>query len=214
MGTQETVTLALTPRSVHKKKVRALRREGIIPAVVYGKGFDTAMVQVGRRDFENACRKTHRAAIIDAGLEGKKLPVLIQAIQRNPLSGDILHIDFLKVDLSQEVTVEVQLVFVGTSPAEKDGLGKIGHEATSISIKCPAAHIPSEIEVDLSAIADKHDVIHASDLKLPEGAGLAHGVSEDKVIAILAQTRAAEAAAEEAAPEEGAEAAAPESSES
>lgn len=213
MGTQETVTLALTPRSVHKKKVRALRREGIIPAVVYGKGFDTAMVQVGRRDFENAYRKTHGAVIIDAGLEGKKLPVLIQAVQRDSLSGDILHIDFLKVDLRQEVTVEVPLVFTGTSPAEKDGLGKIGHEATSISIKCPAAHIPSEIEVDLSAIVDKHDVIHASNLKLPEGAGLAHGVSEDKVIAILVQTRAAEAAAEAEA-EKGAEAAASESSES
>jgi large subunit ribosomal protein L25 len=206
MGTQETVTLELIPRSVHKKKVRALRREGIIPAAVYGKGFDTALVQVGLRDFEKVYRKTHGAAVIDASLEGRKLPVLIHEVQRNAVSGEILHIDFLKVDLRQEVTVEVPLVFVGSSPAEKEGLGKIGHEATSISIRCLPSKIPSEIEVDVSAIVEKHDVIHASDLKLPEGVELAPGVSKDKAIAILAQARAAEAAPE-AAPEEGAPAA-------
>ncbi len=205
MGTQDNITLALTPRSVHKKKVRALRREGIIPAVVYGRGFDTTMVQVGQKDFEKAYKKTHGTAIINAGIEGKKLPVLIHAIQRDSINGNILHVDFLKVDLRHEVTVDVPLVFVGDSPAEKEGKGKIGHEATSISLKCPPASIPSEIEVDISSIVDKHDVIHSSDLKLPEGVSLGHGVSEDKVIAVLVQAKfvetpaEAEAAAEEAA---------------
>lgn len=205
MGTQDNITLALTPRSVHKKKVRALRREGIIPAVVYGRGFDTTMVQVGQKDFEKAYKKTRGTAIINAGIEGKKLPVLIHAIQRDSINGNILHVDFLKVDLRHEVTVDVPLVFVGDSPAEKEGKGKIGHEATSISLKCPPASIPSEIEVDISSIVDKHDVIHSSDLKLPEGVSLGHGVSEDKVIAVLVQAKfvetpaEAEAAAEEAA---------------
>jgi large subunit ribosomal protein L25 len=201
MGTQDNVSLALTPRSVHKKKVRTLRREGIIPAVVYGRGFDTTMVQVGQKDFENAYKKTHGTAIIDAGLEGKKLPVLIHAIQRDNIKGNILHVDFLKVDMRHEVTVEVPLVFVGTSPAEKEGKGTVGHEANSISLKCPATNIPTEIEVDVSSIVDKHDVIHSSDLKLPEGINLGHGVSEDKVIAILVQAKFAEAPAEAAAEE-------------
>ncbi len=205
MGTQDTITLALTPRSVHKKKVRALRREGIIPAVVYGKGFDTTMVQVGQKDFEDAYKQTHGTAIINAGIEGKNLPVLVHAIQRDSIKGNILHVDFLKVDMSHEVTVDVPLVFVGTSPAEKEGKGTVGHETTSISLKCPATNIPSEIEVDVSSIVDKHDVIHSSDLKLPEGASLGHGVSEDKVIAILVQAKFAEAPTEaEAATEEAA----------
>ncbi len=205
MGTQDNITLALTPRSVHKKKVRALRREGIIPAVVYGRGFDTTTVQVGQKDFEKAYKKTHGTAIINAGIEGKKLPVLIHAIQRDSINGNILHVDFLKVDLRHEVTVDVPLVFVGDSPAEKEGKGKIGHEATSISLKCPPASIPSEIEVDISSIVDKHDVIHSSDLKLPEGVSLGHGVSEDKVIAVLVQAKFVEATAEaEAAAEEAA----------
>jgi len=175
MGTQDNITLALTPRSVHKKKVRALRREGIIPAVVYGRGFDSTMVQVRLKDFENAYKQTRGTAIINAGIEGKKLPVLIHAIQRDSLNENILHVDFLKVDLRHEVTVDVPLVFVGTSPAEKEGEGKIGQESTSISLRCLPTNIPSEIEVDVSAIVDKHDVIHSSDLKLPEGVSLGPG---------------------------------------
>ncbi|HON38306.1 MAG: 50S ribosomal protein L25 [Desulfomonilia bacterium] len=203
MGTQDNITLALTPRSVHKKKVRALRREGIIPAVIYGRGFETTMVQVPRKDFEKAYKQTHGAAIIHAGIGGKKLPVLIHAVQRDSIKGDILHVDFLKVDMRHEVTVDVPLVFVGESPAEKEGAGKVGREATSISLKCLPTDIPSEIVVDVSAIVDKHDVIRAADLKLPEGVSLGHGVSEDKVIAVLVQAKFAEAPVE-AAPEEAA----------
>ncbi len=201
METQDNISLALTPRSVHKKKVRALRREGIIPAVVYGRGFETIMVQVSQKDLEKAYKQTLGAAIINAGIEGKKLPVLIHAIQRDNIKGDILHVDFLKVDLRHEVTVDVPLVFMGESPAEKEGVGKIGREATSISLKCLPTDIPSEIEVDVSGIVDKHDVIRASDLKLPEDVVLGHGVSEDKVIAVLVQTKFAEAPAEAATEE-------------
>jgi large subunit ribosomal protein L25 len=201
MGTQEKVTLALAPRSIQKKKVRALRREGIIPAVVYGRGFETTLVQVPQKEFDTVYRQTHGTAIIDAGVGGKTLPVLIHAIQRDNLTGSVLHVDFLKVDLHREITVEIPLVFVGTSPAEKDGKGNVGHEATTITLKCSPTNIPTEIQVDVSTIVEKHDVIHASDLKLPEGASLGHGVSEDKVIAILGQTRTAPA---EGAPEEAA----------
>lgn len=208
MVTQEKITLALSPRTVQKKKVRALRREGIVPAVIYGKDVNAILVQVGKKDLELLYKKMHGTSIIEAGLEGKTFPVLIHQVQRDNMSGSITHVDFLKVDLKREVTVEIQLNFVGVSPAEKDGKGKVGHEATSITIKCSPTMIPSEIEVDVSGIKDKHDVIHASDLKLPEGASLGHGVSPDKVIAILGQAKMAEAAVP-AAGEEAAGAAAP-----
>lgn len=192
MGTKETFKLNLAPRSIQKKKVRALRRQGIIPCVIYGKGFETTSAQVTVKDFELVYKKTHGTNIIEASLDNKKLNVLIHDIQRDNLSQNILHVDFLKVDLKRDVTVEIPLAFVGESPAEKEGRGKIGHEATSISIKCSPTDIPSEIEVDVSSLIDKHDVIHASNLKLPEGSTLAHGVSEDKVIATLVPAKIAE----------------------
>ncbi|HNY64386.1 MAG TPA: 50S ribosomal protein L25 [Deltaproteobacteria bacterium] len=201
MGTQEKITLELASRTAQKKKVRALRRDGIIPAVLYGKGLESTLVQVKQKDLEIVYRKMHGTSIIDASLDGKNIPVLIHEVHRDTLKGEILHVDFLKVDLNREVTVEVPLVFVGVSPAEKEGRGKVGHEATSISIKCVPARIPSEIEVDVTGIVDKHDVIHASDLKLPEGATLGHGVSPDKVICHLSQAKLVEAAAPEAAEE-------------
>lgn len=203
METQEKISLSLAPRSTRKKKVRALRRDGIIPGVVYGKDAETDIIQVAKKDLELVYKKMRGgASIIDADLGGRKFPVLIHLVQRDNLTGNILHIDLLKVDLKREVTVEVPLVFVGESPAEKEGKGTVGHEATSIIIKCAPKKIPAEIEVDISTIRDKRDSIYAKDLKLPEGASLGHGVSEDKVIAILAQAKAAEAAS--AAAEEGA----------
>lgn len=215
MAKKETIALELTPRTLHKKKVRALRREGMIPAVIYGKDVDPKLVQVSKKDIEITYKKMHGTSIISAGLEGKTYPVLIHGVQRDNLTGSILHIDFLSVDPKREVTVEIPLVFVGTSPGEKEGKGKVGHEATSISIKCPPDKIPAEIEVDVSVIVDKHDVIHASDLKLPKSTSLAHGVSADKVIAHLSVgkfTEGEETPAPEAAGEGAAPAAAPEQS--
>jgi large subunit ribosomal protein L25 len=214
MGTKETLKLDLASRSVQKKKVRALRRQGIIPGVIYGKDFEPKLVQVKQKDFETVYKKSHGTAIIDAGLDGKTIHVLVQELQRDTISQKILHIDFHKVDLSRDVSVEIPLVFVGESPAEKEGTGKIGHEATSIYIKCSPKNIPSEIEVDVSTLQDKHDVIHASDLNLPEGSGLAHGVSEDKVIATVVPARFAEVEAEELPEEEEEAAAAAEEGES
>jgi large subunit ribosomal protein L25 len=206
MGTQEKINLTLPARTARKKKVRALRREGVIPGVVYGKGLTTRPVQVGSKDLDLVYRKMHGTSIIDASLEGETMPVLIHEVHRDKMTGSIIHVDFLKVDLTHDVTVEVPLVFVGMAPAEKEGRGKVGHEATTILIKCPPASIPAEISVDVTVIKDKHDVIHASDLKLPEGASLGHGVSPDKVIAHLSQAKFAEAGpvAEAAAAEEGA----------
>lgn len=207
MGTKETLKLDLASRSVLKKKVRALRREGIIPGAIYGKDFEPKLVQVKLKDFETVYKKSHGTAIIDAGLDGKTIHVLVQEIQRDNISQNILHIDFHKVDLRRDVSVEIPLVFVGESPAEKEGKGKVGHETTSIHIKCSPKNIPSEIEVDISTLQDKHDVIHASDLNLPKGSSLAHGVSEDKVIATVVPVKFVEVEAEEI-PEEGEEAAA------
>jgi large subunit ribosomal protein L25 len=198
MGTQEKIKLTLTTRTAQKKKVRALRREGIVPGVVCGKGLATMPIQVGEKDLELVYKKTHGTSIIDASLEGTAMPLLIHEIHRDKLNGSIIHVDFLKVDLTREVSVEIPLVFMGVAPAEKDGKGKVGHEATSILLKCQPTNIPEEITVDVSVIKDKHDVIHASDLKLPEGASLGHGVSPEKVIAHLSQAKFSETAVPEA----------------
>lgn len=206
MAAKEKLTLEISERELRKKKVSKLRRQGVIPGIIHGKDFDPIHVQVDERTFEQLHRKAHGTSLVNLELSGKTIQVLIHAVHRDKLRGNPIHVEFLKVEANRQVTVDVPLVFVGVSPGEKEGKGKVTHEETSIHLKCSPADIPSEIVVDVSGIIDKHDVIHASDLKLPEGVALGHGVSEKKVIASLVTTRAAEA---EVAPEAEAGAAAP-----
>lgn len=205
MASKEKFSLEVAGRTLRKKKVGQLRRQGIIPGVIHGKDFEQVQVQVNEREFELLYRKAHGTSLVDMNVDGKTIQVLIHDVQRDKLKGTALHIEFLKIDPNREVSVDVPLHFIGVSPAEKEGKGKVAHEETSIHLKCSPADIPSEIQVDISVILDKHDVIHASDLILPEGVHLAHGVSEKKVIASLQVTRVVEAAP--AAEEEAAAAA-------
>lgn len=205
MSSKETLKLDVSERSLRKKKVGKLRREGIIPGIIHGKDFEQQFVQVDALAFEKIYKKSHGNALVTLNLGGKSIQVLIHSTQKDKLSYKIDHIEFLKIDMNRDVTVDVPLVFVGVSPGEKEGKGKVAHEEMSIHLKCSPDKIPSEITVDVSGIVDKHDVIHASDLILPEGVALAHGVSEKKIIATLSTTKVSEAAAAE----EGAEGAAP-----
>jgi large subunit ribosomal protein L25 len=194
MAAKEKLTLEVGERTLRKKKVGKLRREGIIPGIVHGIDFEPVHVQVDERTFELLYRKAHGTSLVNLNIAGKTILVLIHAVVRDKLKGTPVHIEFLKIDPNRQVTVDVPLIFVGESPGEKEGKGKVAHEETSIHLKCSPADIPSGIEVDISGIHDKHDVIHASDLKLPEGVHLAHGVSEKKVIASLVTARIVEAA--------------------
>jgi large subunit ribosomal protein L25 len=203
MAAKQKLTLEVTERGLRKKKVGKLRREGIIPGIIHGKDFEPVHVQVDERIFEQLYRKSHGTSLVNLKLDGRTIQVLIHAVQRDKLKGSVVHIEFLKIDPNRQVTVDVPLIFVGESPGEKEGKGKVAHEETSIHLKCSPADIPSSIEVDISGIKDKHDVIHASDLKLPERVHFAHGVSEKKVIAMLVTTRVVEV---EAAPVEAEEA--------
>ena len=196
MTAKQELTLEISERELRKKKVSKLRKQGVIPGIIHGKDFEPIHVQVDERTFEQLYRKAHGTSLVNLALDGKTIQVLIHAVHRDKLRGDAIHVEFLKVDPNRQVTVNVPLVFVGVSPGEKEGKGKVTHEETSIHLKCSPADIPSEIVVDVSGIIDKHDVIHASDLKLPEGVNLGHGVSEKKVIASLVTTRVAEAAPE------------------
>ncbi|HPC46900.1 MAG TPA: 50S ribosomal protein L25 [Deltaproteobacteria bacterium] len=198
MAAHGTFTLEVAERELRKKKVGKLRRQGLVPGVVHGKGFEPVFVQVDEHDFELLYRKAHTTSIVNLKSGRQSEKVLIHNVSRDKLTGRPVHIEFLKVDPNRQVTVEVPIVFTGTSPAEKEGRGKITHEETTIRLRCTPADIPEAIEVDVSVIKDKHDVIHAGDLRLPQGVTLGHGVNEKKVIASLVAARAVEAA--EAAP--------------
>ncbi|MBN1635976.1 MAG: 50S ribosomal protein L25 [Deltaproteobacteria bacterium] len=189
-------TLNISKREVLHKKVSKLRRDGIIPAVVYGKGFDSIPVQIDAREFESVYKHLHTTSIINLKLGSKNIQVLIHSLQKDKIKDRILHVDFMKVVAKEPVTVEVPIVLVGISPVEELGVGKISQETISIHVKCLPADIPEEIEVDISQIQTKDDVIHVSDLNLSEKISLSSTQAEDAVIATVSLPRVAEVAME------------------
>ena len=102
--------LDVSKRTAMKKKVNALRRQDIIPGVIFGKGIESLPVQVRYKEFEQLFKKIHGTSMFDLNVEGESMKALVQSLQRDKFSHKIRHIDFHKVDLKEKVAVEVPLV--------------------------------------------------------------------------------------------------------
>ncbi len=202
-------TLSARPRDVRGKAVAHLRKEGSLPAVVYGAGVESHNVMLDAREFETLRRRAGRHAVIDLTIEGdgKVQPVLLQSIQEHPVNRHPLHVDLLVVDLSLERTSDVPLVFVGTSDAVAKQGGVMLHLRDAVLVRAKPDDLPSGIELDITPLVDFEVTLHASDLVMPAGVTLVTDPSE--ALARVQQPRVEEeptaAVAAEGA-EEGAEA--------
>src|SRR5512137_2385083 len=127
MPAKKTITLEVSDRSLRKKKVEKLRRQGLIPGIIHGKDFEPLHVQVDETAFEQVYKRSRGTSLVNLKLDDKTIQVLIHTIQKDKLSHAVRHVEFLKIDLNRQVTVEVPLVFVGESIGEKEGKGKVTH---------------------------------------------------------------------------------------
>jgi large subunit ribosomal protein L25 len=187
-----------------KGSARSLRRQGMIPAVVYGKGIDPCPLSVTPKDLQAALGTDAGWNVLitlkGAGaLDGKV--VILKDLQADPVRGDALHVDFQAIDLGKKVHVMVPIHPQGKSEGEKQGGGLelIRHE---LEVICLPTAIPAAIDVDVTPM-QIGDVVHVGDLALPDGVELAH---EGNYTILTITGRKAEAAeeAEEAAEGEAA----------
>src|SRR5690348_15996536 len=198
------IELSAEPRSVYGKHVRRLRREGIIPANIYGHGASRA-IQAPARALERLLAHGGRTGVIAISFDGRSETALLKSLQRDPRSGQILHIDFQAVSMEEQVTSVVPIRFVGESIAVTRLEGVMTHARNDLHVTARAADLPDAVEVDVSSITELHGAIHVSDL--PAAGSYAITDPGDEVLAIvLPPKREAEAELEEA----GAEQAAPE----
>lgn len=154
--------LMAEPREVHGKKVKALRREGLIPGVVYGPVVDgTVSVSVNSRDFNKFFMAHGHSTIFTIKWDGGSQPVLVREVQRDPVRQDILHIDFFapNMNVTLRQSVAVQLIHA----AEVNG-GMLQHALNEIEVEALPANLPSEIQVDVSGLTEIGNSIHVSDL--------------------------------------------------
>lgn len=165
----ETVTLNAKSRSVIGKRVRDLRDQSLIPAVIYGHGVEARNLAVEYLPFEKALAKAGESSLIDLAIDGAApVKVMIKDVQLHPLSSRIIHVDLRQVKLTEKLEADIEFNFVGEAPALKVG-GILVKSMDSISVRClPTALVPS-INVDLSVLKNIGDSIKTRDIVLPEG---------------------------------------------
>lgn len=155
-------------RTVVGKQVKTLRKRGLIPAVVYGKGMKNINVEVSAGDFEKLYLQVGQSTIVDLTTgDQKPSKVLITDVHRHPLTEQISHIDLYQVDMSEKMKAKVPLVFVGESKAVKELGAVLTKTLQEMEVECLPQDLPHQIEVSLGSLVDFGDIIRVSDISLP-----------------------------------------------
>lgn len=205
----DTQKIAIKPRTLTGKRVSRLRRAGVLPGVVFGLHKDSTPVETDMHSFELGYRKWGNTTLVSLeGLSDGEVPALIHDVTRSTLTGRLLHVDFLRVSLTEKVHAAVPLHFVGESPAVKGG-GVLVHAKSEINVEAFPQDIPHAIEVDLTKLLEIDDSLYVRDLVVEAGKVEILDEADELVVRVVPVRVEEEAPAPAAAVEgeEGAEAA-------
>ncbi len=196
------VLTAQTGRPTGSPAARRMRKADVIPGVLYGHGMAPVSVAVERRELRHALSGAAGVnTVLDLTVDGTVYPAIVKELQRHPVRRNVTHIDFIQVNLDEEITVSVPLRLDGEAIAVQQGGGLVDPAVDSIEVVTTPRRIPDEFVVDISAM-QMDTVIRLSDLSMPEGV-TATGDPESPVVTVL--TMRAEMAEIEAADAEVAE---------
>ncbi len=165
---EERLMITAEPRTIVGKKVKQLRRTGMIPAVIYGQK-ESVNIQLENLALRRLLRQAGSTHLIDVSLGKSKRIVLVREIQSHVTRGDLVHVDFIEVDMKVMITAEADLVVVGESKPAAEGLGVATLTLRSVEIESLPDALVSEIEVDFTKIETPDDVIYVGDLVVPDG---------------------------------------------
>jgi large subunit ribosomal protein L25 len=165
------IELSATTRNVLGKKVRFLRRQGITPANLYGHNVKSSALQIDTVDIKHTLAKAGKSSLVALKVDDAKKPqmVIVREIQREPLTGDLLHVDLYQVKMAEKIKLEVPLLFTGEASAVKDRGGILVQNMNSIEVECLPANMPHSIEVDITVLEEIDQAVHVSDISVPEG---------------------------------------------
>jgi large subunit ribosomal protein L25 len=164
----EKISLSAEPREVVGKKVKQLRRDGWIPAVIYGQ-VEPVKIQLENGPLRRVLREAGSSALLDIAIGDDHRTVLVRNIQQHATRGDLIHIDFFEVNMMVSVHATADLVPVNTASPEEEGEGTAVMELRSVDIEALPDDLVSEIEVDLSMLKEIHDQILVEQLSIPKG---------------------------------------------
>lgn len=191
------ILLTAEPRQVIGKQVKAMRRTGTIPAILYGSHLDqTVPLKIDEKTLKTVVSKAGRNRLIKLTVDsGSPRLVLARQVQREPISGKILHVDFQEVSLTEKITTEISLILIGTSPAVTRGDGLLIHGLDAVQVRVlPGDLIPS-IEVDVTGLESLNQSLFVKDLKVSDKIEILTGADEmiAKVVPVKEEVIAVEA---------------------
>ncbi len=197
--TKNTKTISAEKRE-EKGRVRDIE---LIPAVVYGPKRESTSIAINQKEFFELYKEAGESTLIDLDIKGesKKTVVLIYDTQKDPLSGEVIHVDFYEPNLKEKVEAEIPLKFVGESPAVKELNGTLVKNVYSLDVKALPQNLPHEIEVNIETLKTFDDVITVEDMKLDSGVEIVQ--DKDMVLAMISQPEDVEAELEKAIDEDG-----------
>ena len=162
-------SLSAAPRSTTGKgAARSLRRDGQVPAIIYGHAREPQSLAINTRELERLLERISAAStVVDLSVDGRTSRTLIREIQRHPFKRTIAHVDFQELEAGEKVTVNLPLVVVGTAAGVREG-GVLDQVLRELSIEVDPANMPNHIDVDVSELTIGHS-IHVGELTLPPG---------------------------------------------
>ena len=196
--TSDKIVLDVQKREINGKKVKQLRKEGILPANIYGKDFVSQAISLNTHDFLKTYKEAGETQLIYLNLDKKEIPVLMHNLQLHSVSGHPLHVDFRKIDLTKKIEAHVPLKFINESPAVHQNKGDMLTILNALTVEALPGSIPHDIEIDISILNEVDDEIRIKDLKTVAG----YSVKDDpeSVIVKIAEHKE-EVIAPEPAPE-------------
>ncbi|WKZ34805.1 MAG: 50S ribosomal protein L25 [Anaerolineales bacterium] len=204
------VVLKAVRRDVVGKQVKALRRAGQLPAVIYGRHLEPISISLEAHSTGLIMNKLTSSTLVTIELDGKEYPTLVRERQRNYIKGNLTHVDFLAVDLKENIRATVSVHFVGISPAVKDYNGVLVKNLEKLEVECLPTDLPERITVDISILKQIGDGIRVRDVDVALSDKIVVLNDQDEMVAVVTAEKVEEAVVTPAVEVVAAEGAAPE----
>ena len=183
-------TLSAEPREETGKQVGRLRRDGKVPAVLYGHGVKPRNLTLVRGELERGYHKACGSTVVGIKLKDNEENALIQEVQHDPRTGRYLHADLYRVRMDEKINATVPLAFEGTSPAVRELDGTLLTNLNEVEVECLPGDLPSEIAVNIEVLATFEDTITVADLKVADGVDI--HAEDDASVATVTPPRSEE----------------------
>jgi large subunit ribosomal protein L25 len=190
----EKVIIPAEKREVVGKKVKALRRAGKLPAVIYGYGIDPISIVLDAHSSSRTLAKASSSTLITIELDGKQYPTLVREKQLDFIRNSLIHVDFLAVSMTEKITATVGVHVVGEAPAVKEFGAILVTGLTELEVECLATDLPERFTVDVSGLTEISSGVYVKDIVVPEGVEI---LSDPEEVLVVATAMAEEEVEEE-----------------